>query len=227
MKFNRWLPLELTAEDERKREAACLALLRDQRKRKILDRIVTRDEKWVYYNKTSRKGGCSAPGESAGTVARRALTRRCCSVSGGIVAELSAKKSGQTINSAIYSNMLIKVRDAIRGKRRNEFRIKVVRFNKDNARPHINTMTGWTLCKLKWDLMQHPPYSPDMALSDFYPFSHLQLHHDGGIFNSNEVINVEMRVRLGGMKTKRKRLCVKHYLLKHNYIKEKLRWRES
>ncbi|GBM27523.1 Histone-lysine N-methyltransferase SETMAR [Araneus ventricosus] len=56
-KFNRLAPHELTAEDKRKRKAACLALLRDQRKERILDRIVTCDEKWVYYNKTSRKGG--------------------------------------------------------------------------------------------------------------------------------------------------------------------------
>ncbi|GBO03740.1 hypothetical protein AVEN_253829-1 [Araneus ventricosus] len=59
-----------TAEDERKRKAACLVLLRDQRKEKFLDRIVTRDEKWVYYNNTSREGGWSAPRESAGSVAR-------------------------------------------------------------------------------------------------------------------------------------------------------------
>ncbi|GBN18846.1 Histone-lysine N-methyltransferase SETMAR, partial [Araneus ventricosus] len=56
-KFNRWVPHELTAEDKRKRKAACLALLRDQRKEKILDRIVSCDEKWVYYNNTSHKRG--------------------------------------------------------------------------------------------------------------------------------------------------------------------------
>ncbi|GBN80032.1 hypothetical protein AVEN_78935-1 [Araneus ventricosus] len=54
-KFNRWVPHELTAEGKRKRKAACLALLRDKRKEKTLDRIVTCDEKWVYYNNTSRK----------------------------------------------------------------------------------------------------------------------------------------------------------------------------
>ncbi|GBM80453.1 Histone-lysine N-methyltransferase SETMAR [Araneus ventricosus] len=70
-KFNRCVPHESTAEDKRKRKAACLALLRDQRKEKILDRIVTRDEKWVYNNNTSRKRGWSAPGESAGSIARR------------------------------------------------------------------------------------------------------------------------------------------------------------
>ncbi|GBM03827.1 Histone-lysine N-methyltransferase SETMAR [Araneus ventricosus] len=92
-KFNHWVPHELTAEDNRKRKAVCLALLRDQRKEKILDRIVTCDEKWVYCENTSRKGGWSAPGESAGSVARRALTRRCFSVSDGILAELSTKNT--------------------------------------------------------------------------------------------------------------------------------------
>ncbi|GBM35843.1 Histone-lysine N-methyltransferase SETMAR [Araneus ventricosus] len=75
-KFNRWVSHELTAEDKRKRKAACLALLRNQRKEKILDRIVTCDEKWVCCSNTSRKGGWSALGESAGSVARRALTNK-------------------------------------------------------------------------------------------------------------------------------------------------------
>ncbi|GBM30025.1 hypothetical protein AVEN_165597-1 [Araneus ventricosus] len=46
------------------------------------------------------------------------------------------------------------------------------------------------LYKLEWDLMQHPPYSPDMAPSNFYLFSHLQMLLDRAIFNSNkEFIN--------------------------------------
>lgn len=39
--------------------------------------------------------------------------------------------------------------------------------------------------------MQHPPFNSDMDTLDLYLFSHLQLHHDGTIFNSNdEVISV-------------------------------------
>ncbi|GBN69784.1 Histone-lysine N-methyltransferase SETMAR [Araneus ventricosus] len=56
-KFNRWMPHELTAEDKCKIKASCLVLLRDEGKEKILDRIVTCDDKWVYYNNTSRKEG--------------------------------------------------------------------------------------------------------------------------------------------------------------------------
>ncbi|GBM46135.1 hypothetical protein AVEN_194694-1 [Araneus ventricosus] len=91
--------------------------------------------------------------------------------------------------------MLIKVRDAIREKRRNEFSKKLVLFHQDNTLPHVSAMTDWTLYKLvcsdRLDLMYHPPYNPDMAPSYLYLFSHLLLHLDSGSFNSNEeVINV-------------------------------------
>ncbi|GBM92836.1 hypothetical protein AVEN_222035-1 [Araneus ventricosus] len=92
--------------------------------------------------------------------------------------------------------MLIKVRNVIREKRRNESRRKVVVFHQDNARPHVSTMTGWTLYTMEWDLTQHPPFSPDMASSDFYLFSHLQLHLDGAIFNSNEEVINEVHLFL-------------------------------
>ncbi|GBM52998.1 hypothetical protein AVEN_111340-1 [Araneus ventricosus] len=45
-KFNRWVPHELAAKDKRKRKAACLVVLRDKRKEKILDRIVTVMKTW-------------------------------------------------------------------------------------------------------------------------------------------------------------------------------------
>ncbi|GFT89679.1 mariner Mos1 transposase [Trichonephila clavipes] len=75
-KLIRWVLHELTAEDNNKREVTCLALLKDKRKEKILDKIATCYEKWVYYNNTSRKGEESAPREPARSVARRTLTTK-------------------------------------------------------------------------------------------------------------------------------------------------------
>ncbi|PRD32631.1 UNVERIFIED_CONTAM: hypothetical protein NCL1_19845 [Trichonephila clavipes] len=57
---------------------------------------------------------------------KRQLTKKCFSASGCITMV-------KTINSTIYSNMLIKVSDAIREKRKKEFRKKVVLFHQDNA----------------------------------------------------------------------------------------------
>ncbi|GFV48993.1 mariner Mos1 transposase [Trichonephila clavipes] len=66
---------ELTAEDKNKRKVTCLVLLRDQRKDNM-DRIVNCEEKWVCYSNTSQKGSCLATRKSAGSVARRTLTKK-------------------------------------------------------------------------------------------------------------------------------------------------------
>lgn len=70
------------------------------------------------------------------------------------------------------------------------FRNDVVPYHQDNAWPHPSAMSEWTLYAMEWDFIQHPPYSPAMVPSDYYIFSHLQLHFVGTIFYSNnEVIN--------------------------------------
>lgn len=65
----------------------------------------------------------------------------------------------------MYSYISIKVHDAIRKKWRNEFKRKEVLFHQDNAWLHVKIMTGWTL---KWDSIQYPPNSPNMAISDLF-----------------------------------------------------------
>ncbi|GFV78527.1 hypothetical protein TNCV_1888331 [Trichonephila clavipes] len=50
-------------------------------------------------------------------------------------------------------------------------------------------MTSWILNTLELDLMQNPPYNPDMVPLDYYLFSYLQLHLDGTIFHSNDEVN--------------------------------------
>ena len=40
----------------------------------------------------------------------------------------------------------------------------------DNARPHITAPVKTYLETLKWEVLPHPPYSPDIALSDYHLF---------------------------------------------------------
>ena len=41
---------------------------------------------------------------------------------------------------------------------------KGVIFHQDNARPHIFLVTRKKLLELGWEMMPHPPYSPDLAI---------------------------------------------------------------
>ena len=40
----------------------------------------------------------------------------------------------------------------------------------DNAHPHIAEPVKETLEVLYWDVLPHPPYSPDIAPSDYHSF---------------------------------------------------------
>jgi hypothetical protein len=44
----------------------------------------------------------------------------------------------------------------------------------DNAHPQTAVHTAETLWKLKLDMMAHPPYSPDLAPSDYHLFGSLK-----------------------------------------------------
>ncbi|KZC14268.1 Histone-lysine N-methyltransferase SETMAR, partial [Dufourea novaeangliae] len=61
---------------------------------------------------------------------------------------------------------------------------KGVVFHQDNARPHVSLITRQKLLELGWDVLPHPPYSPDLAPSDFHLFRSLQNSLNGKNFNS-------------------------------------------
>jgi histone-lysine N-methyltransferase SETMAR len=78
--------------------------------------------------------------------------------------------TGQKTINAQYSSTLLneKVKPAVRLKRRKWH--DSVCFLQDNARPHTAALTTATLLKLKRDVLPHPPYSPDLAPSDYHWF---------------------------------------------------------
>ncbi|GFU38623.1 histone-lysine N-methyltransferase SETMAR [Trichonephila clavipes] len=47
-------------------------------------------------------------------------------------------------------------------------------FHEDNARPHTSVLTRQKLWELDSKVLMHPPYSPDLAPSDYHLFLALQ-----------------------------------------------------
>jgi histone-lysine N-methyltransferase SETMAR len=57
----------------------------------------------------------------------------------------------------------------------------------DNARPHTAATTQDLIATFGWEQFDHPPYSPDLATSDFHVFLHLKIFLGGRWFDDNEV----------------------------------------
>ena len=75
---------------------------------------------------------------------------------------------GQTVNTANYCAMLRnELKPAICKKRRGMLSKKVL-LHHDNACPHTAVVTVETVQQLGFELLQHPPYSPDLAPSDYH-----------------------------------------------------------
>ncbi|XP_014289639.1 histone-lysine N-methyltransferase SETMAR-like [Halyomorpha halys] len=82
--------------------------------------------------------------------------------------------TGQTITRQYYANLLDQLQEKIREKRPSLASKKVI-FHQDNARPHTSAIAMEKLHELRYELLPHPPYSPDLTPSDFHLFSKLKI----------------------------------------------------
>ncbi|GFX12224.1 histone-lysine N-methyltransferase SETMAR [Trichonephila clavipes] len=106
----------------------------------------------------------------------------------GLSSKLDLLPDNTTINSEVYCHHLDKLNDALQQKRSELINRKGVVFHQDNARPHTSLVTRQKLLQLEWVTMLHPPYSPDLAPSDYYLFSSLQIFFGGKTVTSNEEV---------------------------------------
>ena len=92
---------------------------------------------------------------------------------------------GETINAARYCQTLDKLREAIRRKRPGQLTNGVI-LQHDNATPHTARVTQGWLEKYGWEILPHPPHSPDLAPSDYHLFGPLKRELAGKRFDDDE-----------------------------------------
>jgi histone-lysine N-methyltransferase SETMAR len=193
----RWVPKQLTEEHKATRVERCAVFLQQYREEgdTFLKRIVTGDETWVhYYEPESKQQSMSwkhpkspAPKKLKSTAsAGKVLLTVFWDWKGPILEHYQEK--GQTVNSERYSVMLeSELKPAIRSKRRGMLSTGVI-LHHDNARPHTAARTIEAVHKMKFVLLPHPPYSPDLAPSDFHLFGPLKGALRGVKFSSDDEV---------------------------------------
>ncbi|GFS92958.1 histone-lysine N-methyltransferase SETMAR [Trichonephila clavipes] len=81
---------------------------------------------------------------------------------------------GQTLNSDLYCQQLDHLKPVIDQKRPELANRRGVVFHQDNARTHTSVVTRQKLWELGWEVLMHPPYSPDLVPSDYHLFLAVQ-----------------------------------------------------
>ena len=98
---------------------------------------------------------------------------------------------GDTINADRYIHTVNELKKDIRNKRRSGSKPNILLH--DNARPHTAARTKEELEKLKFDVLPHPPYSPDLAPADFALFPRMKRLLRGRVFENRECLEREVR----------------------------------
>jgi len=68
------------------------------------------------------------------------------------------------------SNIINKIEPSTQGKTRPLLLQAWQNYSPDNARPHVAAPVKTYLETFKWEILLHPPYSPDIAPSDYHLF---------------------------------------------------------
>ena len=144
------------------------------------------DETWIYHHDPKLKqerlqwieAGSSAPKQVKSERSAKKIMAFFWDAKGVLLIDYS-------INSEYYCNLLDQLDKNIREKRPG-LQKKTIIFHQDNARVHTSFLTMVKLNELKYELFEHPPYSPDLAPSDYYLFRNLKQFLRGKRFSSNE-----------------------------------------
>jgi [histone H3]-lysine36 N-dimethyltransferase SETMAR len=195
----RWVPKMLSADQKRIRQLtseANLALI-NKNPDEFAQRFVTVDETWVHhYDPESKRQSMewrhqgSPPPKKFRVIpsAGKILSTVFWDFEGVLFVDYLPK--GKTINGQYYANLIPQLREAIKEKRRGKLRRGVL-FHQDNAPSHKSGVAMAAIHDAGFEILEHPPYSPDLAPSDFFLFPKLKEQLRGTRFlNDEEVIEV-------------------------------------
>ena len=146
----------------------------------FLSRLVTMDETWLYHYDPEKKQQLMEWWHSGSPCPKKFWVQK---YAGKLFASIFWDQDGilltdylpkgQTINAEYYSSLLVQLKDILKENRRGKV-TKVVLFLHDNTPAYRALATQKKLAYLGFQRLDHPPYSPDLAPSDYHLFAGLK-----------------------------------------------------
>lgn len=187
----RWVPHQLTDFQKAERVRICretLKMLNDGGHR-IISKIITGDETYIsFYDVPTRQESRVWIHEDAPTPVtvkkQRSVKKIMYAVffrSTGLVKAIKLKGQRSVTANWYVTECLPEVLGAVK--------IRGLILHQDNASSHTAQQTIEYLRQNKVTVLEHPPYSPDLAMCDFWLFNNLKKNLRGRKFSSEDEID--------------------------------------
>lgn len=196
----RWVPHVLSEANKQARLQCCEAALSAYNKQPeaFLKCIITMDETWVFTYEPETVQEAMEWAESKDQVSKRAklnhgIKKAMLSIWWDYFGVVYYKflEDGQTMNGEEFRRQIDEVDRCLRNNRPERPSRKPFLLM-DNARPHTARESQQKVKEKNWNVVYHPPYSPDIAPSDYFLFSNLKRHMRGKRFSSIEELKAEV-----------------------------------
>lgn len=193
---SRFVPHMLTDEQKARRFEICGDFIdMCDRDPTFLGSIVTGDESWCYqYDPETKRQSMEwrAPSSPRQTKSRAVKSKVKTMLitffdKEGIIHK-EFVPAGQTVNAAFYLEVLKRLLQRIRRVRPQMFQTGNWMLLHDNAPSHTSIMVRQFLTQRGVTVLQHPPYSPDLAPADFFLFPRLKQALKGSRFADVEEV---------------------------------------
>jgi [histone H3]-lysine36 N-dimethyltransferase SETMAR len=169
-------------------------------KNKFFARLITVDETWIHHQEVETKmqsqqwcrSGENPPLKAIRVPSAGKVLMTVFFDENGVIYS-DYLMQGATINSKYYSDLLQGPHRKALWKKRPGKTQKIPLILQDNARPHTAKLTLDTIANLGWEILPHPPYSPDLSPCDFFLFPKMKNSIRGRHFTSTDEIKNHFR----------------------------------
>ncbi|PNF17980.1 hypothetical protein B7P43_G17450 [Cryptotermes secundus] len=190
---SRWVPQMLTQDHKTHRMEVCQELLHqfEAEGDKFLDSIVTGDETWCHHYEPESKRQSMEWRHPDSPRKKKFKTQPSV---GKVMCTIFWDRRGvifESVNSERYKTTVTKLKARISQVRPEKQ--KTFRLQHDNARPHTSLANTAHIAKFGWTVLPHPPYSPNLAPSDFHLFGPMKDGLRGQHFPDNDAVIVAVR----------------------------------
>lgn len=192
-----WVPKHLQPDQKSRRIEVCKELLQlyEEQGDQFLDRIVTQDESWFHFHEPESKRSSMQWKHPDSPRPRKFRMKPSANKvlysffwdSKGVILQWPVEQRTTVTGSYHASLLRDHLHPALKRERRGRITAGVL-LQQDNAPAHTSQVGMAAVAELGYTLVPHPPYSPDLAPSDFFLFGTLKEELRGRRFETRSAL---------------------------------------